>query len=238
MSGGAQEFVEAIQRATAKLAQIAPSIHPPLAPTEIARLAEAFRRDLPRFGDRVSTARVSDVGAQYWDRVRIVRLESASPFPAQAAHAAWLSSGPVVLSGHPSALAAVNAEERCTRASDPDLSVALASIAGVWTGASLMLEVRLHRVDDIPFRRASDEDRASEADVRRRFTTQIVPPALERRSDGVRVTMWIVSESRLRRRVSEVRGGAITVTEEVLADVPVFPGRLWAVKNGRFVPIG
>lgn len=102
----------------------------------------------------------------------------------------------------------------------------------------MMLEVRLGSVDDIPFRRASEVDRASEADIRRRFATQIVPPAVERLSDGVRVTMWIVSESRLRRRVGEIRGGALAVTEEVHADVPVFPGRMWAVKNNRIVPTG
>jgi hypothetical protein len=93
-------------------------------------------------------------------------------------------------------------------------------------------------VNDIPFRGASDEDRALEADIRQRFAAQIVPPGVERSSDGVRVTMWIVSESRLRRRISEIRGGAIAVTEEVLADVPAFPGKMWAMKNNRFVPIG
>lgn len=232
------EFVEAATRATAKLEKIKPATHPPLTPTEVTQLAEVFRRDLPRFGDRVLTAKISDAGGQYWDRVRVLRVESASPFPAQAAYAAWLSSGPIVLSNHPSALAALNAEEISARTSDPDLAVALASIAGVWTGASLMLEVRLNSVNDIPFRAATDQDRASEAEIRQRFASQIVPPVVERLDDGVRVTMWIVSESRLRRRTGEIRGGAITVTEEVLADVPAFPGKMWGMKNNRFVPIG
>jgi hypothetical protein len=213
-------------------------MHPPLTQAELAQLAEVLRRDLPRFGDRVLTAKISDVGGQYWERVRVLRLESASPFPAQAAYAAWLSSGPIVLSHHPSALAAINAEEISARASDPDLAVALAGIAGVWTGASLMLEVRLNSVDDIPFRGATDQDRASEAEIRQRFAPQIVPPAVERLDDGVRVTMWIVSESRLRRRTGEIRSGAITLTEDVLADVPAFPGKMWGMKNNRFVPIG
>ena len=238
MSTSPNEFVETVTRANAKLAQIKPSTHPSLSPDQIAQLAEVFRRDLPRFGDRARTAKITDAGAQYMQRVRILRVESPSPFPAQAAYAAWLSSGPVVLSHHPAALAAVNAEERSVHASDRDLSVALASIAGVWTGASLMLEVRLNNVDDIPFRRASDVDRASEAEIRQRFATQIVAPAVERLGDGVRVTMWIVSESRLRRRVGEVRGGALAVIEDVIADVPVFPGRMWAMKNSRFVPTG
>ena len=232
------EFDQAAARADTKLAQITPAAHPPLAPADIARLAEVFRRDLPRFGDRVLTAKITDVGGQYWERVRVLRLESTMPFPAQAAYAAWLSSGPVVLSHHPAALAAVNQEELSPRASDPDLAVSLASIAGVWTGASLMLDVWLTSVDDIPFRGATDEDRAQEADIRQRFGTQIVPPTVERLPEGVRVTMWIVSESRLRRRTSEIRNGAISVTEDVVAEVPAFPGKMWGMKNNRFVPIG
>lgn len=232
------EYVEAVTRATAKLEQVKPSTHAPLSATQVAQLAEVFRRDLPRFGDRALTAKISDAGALYFDRVRILRVESAVPFPAQAAYAAWLSSGPVVLSHHPSVLAAVNAEERSARASDPDLSLALASVAGVWTGASLMLEVRLNNVNDIPFRQASAEDRVAEAAIRQQFATRIVPPVVERLSDGVRATMWIVSESRLRRRVGEVRDNALAVTEEVLAELPVFPGKMWGVKNNRFVPIG
>jgi hypothetical protein len=231
------EFVEAITRATAKLESIAPAAHAPLSSAQIAALGEVCRRDLPRFGDRALTAKIGEAGAQYFERARILRLESATPFPAQAAYVAWLSSGPIVLSGNPSALAALNAEERSPHASDADLAVAIGSIAGVWTGASLMLEVRLAHVDDIPFRRATAEDGASEAAIRQRFATEIVPPSVERLSDGVRVTMWIVSESRLRRRISEVRDGAIAVTEAVLAEVPCFPGRMWGVKNNRFVPI-
>lgn len=234
----ASEFVEAVTRATSKLQQIQAVGHPPLTPAQVTQLGEVFDRDLPRFGSRALSAKISDVGGVYWERVRILRLDSASPFPAQTAYAAWLSSGPVVLSQHPAALAAVNAEEHSARASDPDLSVAFASIAGVWTGASLMLEIRLHNVDDIPFRHATDNDRASEAEIRRTFGAQIVPPAVERLADGVRVTIWIVSEAHLRRRVSEVRGGALAVTEEVLAQVPTFPGKMWAMKNNRFVPVG
>jgi hypothetical protein len=232
------EFVDSVNRATKKLEQIKLATHPALTPAELAQLDDVFRRDLPRFGDRASASKISDAGAQYFDRVRILRLASAAPFPAQTAYAAWLSTGPVVLSHHPSALAAVNAEEISARASDPDLAVALAGIAGVWVGASLMLEVRLNSVNDIPFRGATDEDRASEADIRQRFATQIVPPAVERLGNGVRLTMWIVSESQLRRRSSEIRGGAIAVTEEVLAEVPAFPGKMWATKNNRFVPVG
>lgn len=232
------EYVEAVARATAKLEGIPADVHPPLSPAQVAQLAEAFRHDLPRFGDRATTAKVTDAGAQYFARVRILRVESAAPFPAQAAYAAWLPSGPLVLSGHPSAFDAVNAEERSALAHDPDLCVSLAGIAGLWSGASLMLEVRLNGIDDVPFRRANEPDRDAEADLRRRFGAQVVPPAVERFDDGVRLTMWLVSESRLRRRVSEIRSGAIAVTEEVLAEVPSFPGRMWGVKDKRFVPIG
>lgn len=238
VSAPPSEFVQAVTRATPKLQQIQATVHPPLTSAQVTQLGEVFARDLPRFGSRALSAKISDVGGAYWERVRILRLDSTTPFPAQTAYAAWLSSGPVVLSHHPAALAAVNAEEHSARVSDPDLSVALASIAGVWTGASLMLEIRLNSVDDIPFRQATDGDRASEAEIRQAFGSQIVPPAVERLADGVRVIMWIVSESHLRRRISEIRGGALAVTEEVLAQVPTFPGKMWAMKNNRFVPVG
>lgn len=238
MTGSHRDFVDAVIRATPAIEARPATKHPPLASASIAELGQVFRRDLPSFGDRALDATITDAGAKFFSRIRILRLESAIPFPAQAAYAAWLGTGPVVLTGNPEALHAVNAEERSAVAADPDLAIALAGIVGTWIGASRLLEIRLRDVDDIPFRRANDEDREREAELRRVFASRIEPPGAVRIGDGVRVTMWIVSESRLRLRQVEVGVRGLLATEEVLADVPAFPGAMWAMRNGRFVPIG
>ena len=99
-------------------------------------------------------------------------------------------------------------------------------------------ELRVGSVEDIPFRSTSDADRAIEADIRGKFGARIHPAALTSLPDGIRVTLWVASESRLRRRVSEVRNGIASVTETPLADLPIPPGRMWGMVGKRLLPIG
>lgn len=233
----AKAYAAFAARTKAKLAALPPPPpFPPITPEQRAALEDAFRRELPRFERRVATSQITDAVNPFFRKVRVLRLAQGD-FPAEAAYAAWTSFGPVVLSGNPVALVAMCADEKPSHADDPDLAIVLANFGGAWTGASLMSFVQLGSVDDIPFRRASAADLEAEARIRADFAARIHPPRVETLEWGVRVTMWLVSESKLRLRVSETRPNLVTSREDVVADVPAHPGRGWRMVGKRFVPV-
>lgn len=82
-------YSAAIERAGSKLARV--DAIPPFAPLtaeERAKIAGACERELSRFADRVSNASATDVGTPFFRQSRVLRPDSASPFPAQSAYAA------------------------------------------------------------------------------------------------------------------------------------------------------
>jgi hypothetical protein len=233
----ARSYADFASRTRAKLAAIGPApAWPTITPEQRAALQDAFRRELPRFERRVPTSTIEDNGHPFFRKVRVLRLADAN-FPAELAFAAWTSFGPIVLSGNPVALVAMCADERPAYVEDLDLAIVLANIAGVWAGASLMSFVQLASVEDIPFRRAGPADLEAEARIREAYASRIHPPRVETFAGGVRVTMWLVSESKLRLRVSETRPNLVTTREDVVAEVPAHPGRGWRMVGKRFVPV-
>lgn len=233
--GDPAAFLAAGERGKAKLAALKPSPLPvQLSADERSELARVCATQFPRFATRVAAATATNVAAPFFQRVRVLRLESAAPFPAQAAYAAWLSSGPVMLSGNPAAFATICADESPQHTSDSDMAVLLALFAGLWSTGSVHSELRLNSVDDIPFRGPSE----AEAEIRSKYGSLIKPAGLVALPDGVRVSLWVASESLLRRRVSEVRQGQITVTETVLDHLPIPPGRMWGFVGNRLLPTG
>lgn len=218
MSEDAKKYAAFASRAVEKLAKVPPPpTFPPITIEQRAALAAAFGRDLPRFGPRVATAKIEDYGHPFFAKVRVLRLE-AKDAP-EVAYAAWTSFGAIALSGNPVGLIGMCADERPAYADDPDLSIILGNMAAAWTSAGLAKATQLTSIDDIPFRRSTTEDAALEADVRRKFGERIHAPRVEAFDGGTRVTMWIVSEGRLRRRVSEVRPNLVTVKEENLSEL-------------------
>lgn len=232
-------YAAAVERAGKKYARIAPKHRAAsLTPSTRAALSELLQRDLPRIGARIETAETTDVGAVFFERARVLQIVSNVPFPAQTAYAALTETGPRVLSSHPATLAALCAEDPPTHVDDPDLALVLATQAGFWTGTSLLGDIQLRSIDDIPFRAAGDQDRQREAEVRRTYGDRIAPPGLEVIADGIRLTTWLVGESRLLQRIAEVRGTMVNVVETVVCPLPVHPGRLWGERAGRLVPTG
>jgi hypothetical protein len=204
----------------------------------VASIVTACERDLPRFAGRVAEAEVTNVAAPYFKRVRVLKLESQVPFPAQTAFVAWTAAGPFVLTGNPAAVTAMCADERPPVISDSDLAVHFAVDAMYWVSASVFNEVRVNTADDIPWRRAGDDDTAREAELREIFGPLLAAAGVAKLEDGLRVTMWVASESKLRFRVADIRRDVITVSETAVADLPIFPGRMWGERDGQFVPVG
>jgi hypothetical protein len=232
-------FMAAEERGAAKHKQIAGSpTAVQLTGAERAALTTAFEAKLPRFAGRVAQASATSVGAPFFRTVRVLRLESAVPFPACAAFAALTPSGALVLSGNPESLETLFAAERPAHMNDPDVALMLGLIVGYWTSASLHNNLRVSSVDEIPWRRACKEDQAQETAIRTMYGSQITAPTLARTREALRATLWVVSESWLRRREIAVAHGGVRVTETAVVELPVFPGRMWGNRDGRWVPIG
>ena len=137
----------------------------------------------------------------------------------EVAYAAWTSFGAIVLSGNPVGLIGMCADERPAFADDPDLAIILGNMAAAWTSSGLTKAEQLTSIDDISFPRATPEDAALEKEVRQKLGDRIHAPRVESFDGGRRVTMWVVSEGRVRRRISEVRPNLVTVKEEAVADL-------------------
>lgn len=234
-----EAFKAAAERGAAKHKQIAgPPTAVPLTTAERAALTAAFAAKLPRFAGRVAEASATSVGAPFFRAVRVLRLESAAPFPACAAFAALTPSGALVLSGNPESLGSLFAAEKPAHIEDADVALMLGLIAGYWTSASLHNELRVTNADEIPWRRAGGEDQAQEAAIRTTYGPRISAPSLGRTRGALRVALWVVSESWLRTREIAVNHDGVRMTETPVVALPVFPGRMWGVRDGRLVPIG
>lgn len=217
-SEDAKQYAAFASRTREKLASLpAPPTFPPITIEQRAALAAAFGRDLPRFGPRVATAKIEDYGHPFFSKVRVLGLEAKdSP---EVAYAAWTSFGAIVLSGNPVGLIGMCADERPAFADDPDLAIILGNMAAAWTSSGLTKAEQLTSIDDISFPRATPEDAALEKEVRQKLGDRIHAPRVESFDGGRRVTMWVVSEGRVRRRISEVRPNLVTVKEEAVADL-------------------
>jgi len=217
-SEDAKQYAAFASRAVEKLAKVPPpQAFPPITIEQRAALAAAFGRDLPRFGPRVATAKIDDYGHPFFSKVRVLRLE-AKDAP-EVAYAAWTSFGAIPLSGNPVGLIGMCADERPAFADDPDLSIILGNMAAAWTSAGLAKAQQLASIDDIAFARATPEDAEHEKAVRQKLGDRIHAPRIESFEGGRRVTMWVVSEGKVRRRISEVRPNLVTVNEETAADL-------------------
>lgn len=238
-SGDPQVFSTAIDTGQQKLDKLdCDPVEVSLSADEVAAIVKACERDLPRFAGRVAEAEVTNVAAPYFKRVRVLKLESQVPFPAQTAYVAWTASGPSVLTGNPTVVTAMCADERPAVINDFDLAVHFAVDAMYWASASVFNEVRVNTADDIPWRRAGEDDTTREAELRKTVGPQLRPAGVAKLDDGLRVTMWVASESKLRFRVADIRRDVVAVSETAVADLPTFPGRMWGERDGQFVPVG
>ncbi len=211
--------------------------------TQLAWLRELVARERPSFAARLhGPVIVNELRQPFFTRHRVLQLQSPSPMPALALFVAVASDGqPLVLSGHPDNLRAIARVDRPKGLGDPAVARAYGHIAGEWTRASDLPELMISSVDEIPWHRElSPAEEASVARLRETHGKAIHPQRLEPTEQGWRLTLWVVSESRLVRRQLDipVTGELRREDQVVVAALAVPPGRFWAIVGDRFVPVG
>ncbi len=224
---------------------------PPLVSHVPARLAEAqlaalrvlAEAERPTFAPRLQNAAqllVEEVKNPWFKTHRILFVQSPSPMPALGIMVAMAPDGTLkMVAGKPDVASELARAEGVTLA-DEAAARPYANVVTSWTRRADFPEMPVASFDEIPFRPTLSE--AEKADVERlrgELAGKIAPLAFGAQGEGWRLDVWLVSVSRLIHRVTDVaRDGSLTVTEDVVADLPVFPGRAWGMVNGRLVPTG
>ena len=148
--------------------------------------------------------------------------------------------GALVLTGHLGNLQAVCAAEP-PLLPDVDTARAFANIGDFWTTESALGELLLNSFAEIPWEKnLPPSEQAIVDSLRDSVAAHLQPPQVEPTPDGVRVSKWILSNRALIRRELVVSArGQLSRRDEVLDEaLPVPPGNLWGMLNGRLVPTG
>ena len=212
--------------------------NPQLAASELDALRAAVTRELPDFAPRLHQAMLVEIEQPFFRHTRIIEVTSPLPVPARVVYTARLADGQVlVLSGRPDALRALCASDRPV-CEHRDAALVLANVIAVWIVDELG-ELRIASFDDIPWRADLGlSERARVDAVRAAHARSITAPVLDSNEGEFVLRYWSVARSLLVRRQIRITATALDVTTEVVAELPVPPGRVWSVVEGREVPTG
>ena len=212
--------------------------NPQLSPPDLDALRAAIARELPDFTARLNQAMLVEIEQPFFLHTRIIEINSPLPAPARIVYCARMADGNIaVLSGRPEAL-------RVLCKSDPpacdhrEAALVLANVIAVWIVDALG-ELRIASFGEIPWRtELTDAERARVDALRASHAARIAAPDLEAVEGGFALRYWSVARSRLIRRSIRIATGTVEVTSEVVAELPVPPGRVWSMVDGRLIPIG
>ena len=211
---------------------------------ELDAIARAAELRTPWFRDRLAGPLTCELQAQPWFlRHRIVEVQSSTPFPARRIHVALGPAGPTVLTGDDRSLADVVLSD------PPPPFTSLESIrdyalnCDFWTTAHTLGELTLRAWEDIPFfPNLSPEELALIGALKATVGHDMKPPSVFRNDtgDGFLVERWVLAEQKfIRRDLNVGKDGTFSRTDVVIdAQLPVPPGRVWRVVDGRFIPVG
>lgn len=204
------------------------------------RLEVEARR--PTFARRLDRSVLIDEVANPWFRQhRILFVQSPSPMPAIGIVVCLAPSGRVrVLAGQVTALNEVARAERIELTDDKDAR-AYANVVTSWTRAADFPEMPVDSFDAIPFRPdLTETERSRIQRLRAEVTGRLAPLSFVRAGDGWRLDVWLVSVSRLIHRTADLRAdGTLDVGDDIVAtELPIPPGRVWDMVDGRLLPVG
>lgn len=213
-----------------------------LGDTHLAELRREIGVHRPIFLERLDRPiLIEDVGNPWFRQHRILFVQSPSPMPAIGITVCLAPSGRYrVLAGQPTALNEVARAERIALTDDEDAR-AYANLVTSWTRAADFPEMPVESFDEIPFRPAlSEADRSRIQRLRAEVIGRMAPLSFVRAGDGWRLDVWLVSVSRLIHRIADLRAdGTLDVRDDIVAtELPVPPGRVWGMVDGRLVPVG
>lgn len=209
--------------------------------TEQQALVQALQ-ELPRIRHRLTYLDVAEVAQPFFQRCRILEIDSPMPIPPMNAHVGRGPDGRFrLLTAHLPALNALAAQEQPAGLDDPDFARAYALLADEWTREVPWPEMLVKSFADIAWRSAlSFRDKAAIKALDAAVGKEIQPMRLTQEEDGWVLTRWLQSDCRLVLRTLRVsRSGQVQRHDDVRAvDLAVHPGMIWGLVNGRFVPTG
>jgi hypothetical protein len=208
--------------------------NPRLDSPQMTALRTAIERAVPSFEPRLPNAHITELVLPFFARMRILEVASPIPTPARVVYCALdPANAAYVLTGRLEELQTVCRTDPPAVASTESALVFL-NLVAVWT-AEETGELRIATFDDIPWTSPASTGRISE--LRANVAARISPPDMTAIDGGHRLEYWSVARSRLLHRTISIQtSGALDVTTEVVADLPVPPGNVWSLVGGRLVP--
>jgi hypothetical protein len=215
-----------------------------LRPLEVAALKRAVDMQRPEFGPRLTSGGiVTEAIKQPWfARHRVIEVMSQTVFPAMTIHVVFGPDGGCgVLTGNPAVFEAMVAADPPPRLADAQSATIYANVADYWTTESPLGELGISSLDEIPWLAEIDDIELMMVEaLQDAVGAEVSAPSIRSTDDGFVQVRWVVSAAQLlRREVHVSRGGQVRRTDELVeGDLPVHPGRMWGMVDGRLVPTG
>jgi hypothetical protein len=209
----------------------------------LGHLRATIEQQAPRFAPRLTGPLLAfEICQPFFARHRVLQVQSPSPFPATAIHCVWDGAAMAVLTGRLDHLVAVAEADPPSGLTDAGTARVYGNLVDAWTSGNWLGDLQVGSFAEIPWKSPlTDEERDRVEDLRARFETDIQPPVLVRGpASGYVLSRWIVADRHLiARRLHLPADGQVRREDDVRAeDLPVHPGRVWGMVDGRLIPIG
>lgn len=205
------------------------------------RIKQALAAALPHWGGRVSSVTIEEIEQPFWKSWKIIEVISPSPLPDMRSHLAWQPSGGglLVLTGVLQHLHEVATAEPPRGLLDDTAAETYAWNTSGWTTESHLRDFRISSAAEIPWLpQLKPEDKQLIEELTREG--RIAPLKQQRTAAGFELHYFLLNNKRLiERRLLVPPSGLLQRKDVVLREgLPVPPGRMWKMINGRPTPAG
>lgn len=213
-----------------------------LSSEEQAQLETAVRAEAASFIDRLAgNLKIERIDQPWFRRHRVLEVGSPMPFPARRVYVAAYDGGMHVLSAHLENLRRVAAHDPPSELDDEATAAAYATHGNAWTREYANGELKIGTYSDIPWHPGlKPEEQARVDELGARLGGSIAPEQHRRTDEGWVIRTWWVAHRRLiEREIVVPRDGQLRRHDTIHAeDLPLPPGNVWRMVNGRYLPVG
>lgn len=207
----------------------------------LERIKQALGAALPHWGGRVNTVSIEEIEQPFFKSWKILEVISPSPLPDLRAHLGWQPGGGalLVLTGVLQHLHELATAEPPRGLLDDTAAETYAWNASGWTTESHLRDFRISAASEIPWLpQLKPEDKQLIDEITREG--RIAPLKQQRTAAGLELHYFLLNNKRLiERRLLVPPSGLLSRKDTVLREnLPVPPGRIWKMLNGRPTPAG
>jgi hypothetical protein len=207
----------------------------------LERVKQALGAALPHWGGRVNTVSIEEIEQPFFKSWKILEVISPSPLPDLRSHLAWQPGGGalLVLTGELAHLYEVATADPPRGLLDDTAAETYAWNASGWTTESHLRDFRVNAASEIPWLpQLKPEDKQLIEEITREG--RIAPLKVQRTAAGLVLHYFLLNNKRLiERRLLVPPSGLLQRKDAVLREnLPVPPGRIWKMINGRPTPAG